>query len=81
MCPSGKLHLELSHPVQSSGRSVRDGIESRLGAGSRSGFTALGVMDGGFYRMTASSIELLPPSLPIASSTVTGFVVPARLVP
>ena len=24
MCPSGKLHLELSHPVQSSGRWVRD---------------------------------------------------------
>ncbi len=81
MCQSRKLNLELSHPVQSTGRSARDGTESRPSAGSRTGFAALGVMDGEFYRMTALSIELLPPSLPIASSTVTGFVVPARLAP
>ena len=81
MCPSGKLHLELNHPVQSSGRSARDGTESRPSAESRTSFTALGVMGGRFYRMTALSIELLPLSLPIASSTVTGFVVPARLAP
>lgn len=81
MCPSGKLHLELSHPIQSSGRWVRDEIESRPSAGSRTGFTALGLMDGRFYRMTASSIELSPLSLPIASSTVTGFVASAKLAP